>query len=55
MPVSRKANTAKKKRQWRHIEDSAKSRGYSPGEAARMANGVIKKQARKKKGRKSSR
>ncbi len=54
MPASKhtsKANTAKKSRQWQHIRDSAESRGYSPGRAIAMASGVLKRQAKKKKGR----
>jgi hypothetical protein len=49
MPLTRKANTPKKKRQWAHVEKSMLDRGASPGAAARAANGVIKKQSRKSK------
>jgi len=57
MPISRKANTPKKRRQWKHVEQSMLDRGASPGAAARAGNGVIKKQANrhKRKGRSSSR
>ncbi len=51
MPASKhtkKANTAKKKRQWQHVRDSMEARGKSPGAAVRAANGVLKKQSRKK-------
>jgi len=42
MPVSKKANTPAKKRQWEHVENSALSRGASPGSAARQANAVVR-------------
>lgn len=54
MPMSRKANTPKRKRQWKHVESSMLDRGASPGAAARAANGVIKRQTARK-GRKSRR
>ena len=47
MPISRKARTPKLKRQWRHVEESALARGASPGSAARQANAVVKRGARK--------
>jgi hypothetical protein len=50
---TRKANTPKKQRMWRHVAESARKRGLSEGAAVRMANGVVKKRA--KKGRRSSR
>lgn len=51
MPAERftkKANTAKKKRQWQHVYDSEKRRGASPGAAIRAANGVVKRGKRKR-------
>lgn len=44
MPAERftkKANTPSKKRQWRHVEDSALARGASAGSAIRQANAVV--------------
>ena len=35
-------------RQWAHVRASAEARGASPGQAIRMASGVIKKQHLKK-------
>ena len=52
MPAERftkKATTPKLKRQWAHVEQSALDRGASPGAAVRMANGVVKRSARKHK------
>jgi hypothetical protein len=46
---TKKANTPAKKRQWAHVEESAKARGESPGAAVRMANSVIKHHAAKGK------
>lgn len=46
MPASRftkKANTPKRKRQWEHVYESAKSRGASEGSAIAQASGVVKK------------
>lgn len=40
---TKKANTAKKQRQWAAVADSALSRGASDGSAIRQANGVISK------------
>lgn len=42
MPVSKRANTTAKRRQWKHVEDSALARGASPGSAARQANAVVR-------------
>ena len=42
MPISRKANTPAKVRQWRHVEDSALARGASPKSAAMQANAVVR-------------
>ena len=49
MPVSKKANTPAKKRQWHHVEESALARGASPKIAAMSANAVVKKHPSKKK------
>ncbi len=38
-----KANTPKKKRQWRDVANSALKRGASEGSAIRQANGVIRR------------
>ena len=54
MPITRKARTPKLRRQWKHIEADVKRRGGSPGKAARIANGVLKRDARNAK-RKSGR
>jgi hypothetical protein len=45
---TKKANTAKKQRQWQHVRDTAEKSGDSPGKAIRKASGVIKKESRKK-------
>lgn len=46
-----RADTPKKKRQWRHIANSALRRGESEGAAIRMANGVIRHGGKRKKKR----
>lgn len=46
---TKKANTAAKKRQWQHIEDSMLARGASPGAAIRAASGALKKHPSRKK------
>lgn len=46
---TRKAKTAKRKRQWRHIANSMLERGKSEGAAIRAANGVIKNGGKRKK------
>ena len=43
---TRKATTPKKSRQWEHVRASAEARGASPGQATRMASGVLKKESR---------
>jgi hypothetical protein len=51
MPAERftkKANTPKKKRQWRHVYDSAKRRGASKGSAIRQANAVVGRSGKRK-------
>jgi len=45
---TKKANTAKKQRQWADVADSALSRGKSEGTAIRQANGVVAKSSAKK-------
>lgn len=40
---TKKAKSAKQKRQWAHVADSMLKRGSSEGAAVRAANGVIKK------------
>ena len=47
MPVSKKANTPKKKRQWHHVEESALSRGASPASAIKQANDAVAKKKKK--------
>ena len=42
---TKKAKSAKKRRQWSHVADSMLKRGESEGAAIRAANGVIKKGA----------
>ena len=43
---TKKADTAKKKRQWEHVRESAEAEGDSPGKAIRKASGVIKKRGK---------
>lgn len=51
---TRKANTPKKKRQWRHVYESALSRGASEGSAIRQASGAVRKSTRgSRRGRRS--
>ena len=48
MPAQRhtkKADTAKKQRQWEHVRESELKSGKSKGAADRIANGVIKKES----------
>jgi hypothetical protein len=40
---TKKAKSAKQKRQWADVEKSALNRGASPGSAIRQANSVIKR------------
>lgn len=42
---TKKANTPKKKRQWKEVANSAKARGASDASAIRQANSVIKKRS----------
>lgn len=45
---TRKADTPKKKRQWAKVADSVLERTGDEGQAIRTANGVLKKQRRRK-------
>lgn len=49
MPYPKRANTAAKKRQFRHIEDSMLDRGATPKQAAMGANSQLKKHPSRKK------
>ena len=52
MPAERftkKATTPKLKRQWSHVEQSARARGASPGSAIRQANAAVAKNKGRKK------
>lgn len=49
MPISKKANTAAKKRQWRHVEEAQLARGKSPKVAAMSANAVVRDTPTRKK------
>ncbi len=42
MPVSKKADTPAKKRQWRDVEQSQLDRGMSPRVAAMSANAAVR-------------
>ena len=55
MPMTRKANTPARKRQWQHVEDSMIERGASPKRAAMVANAVVRDHPAKSraKGRRS--
>lgn len=58
MPAERftkKARTAKSRRQWQHVHDSALARGEDAGTAVREANGVVKQQSGKRRRKRSSR
>jgi hypothetical protein len=44
---TKKATTAKKKRQWAHVADSMLARGASEGSAVRAANAAVKKKKKK--------
>ena len=44
---TRKASTAKKKRQWAHVSDGALARGASEESAIRQANAVVARNKRK--------
>jgi hypothetical protein len=49
---TKKANTPAKKRQWQHVEDSAKARGASPKSAVMQANAAVRDHPAKGKGKK---
>ena len=42
-----KATTAKKKRQWHHVEESALESGATEGSAIRQANAAVKRNKKK--------
>lgn len=44
---TKKANTAKKQRQWSHVADSALERGASEESAIRQASAVVARNKRK--------
>lgn len=46
---TKKAKSAKEKRQWQHVRDSAEASGDDEGQAIRKASGVIKKESKGKK------
>jgi hypothetical protein len=46
---TKRANTAKKQRQWEHVRASEIKKGASSGKADKIANGVIKKESAKGK------
>jgi hypothetical protein len=52
---TRKAKSAKSKRQWSHVANSMLSRGSSEGSAVRAANAVVKRKRKRKRGRSGSR
>lgn len=49
-----KADTSKKKRQWKDVANSALERGASEGSAIRQANAVVGRSGSFKKGRSGS-
>lgn len=44
---TKKARTAKQKRQWRHVYDTERARGLPEGRAIAAASGVIKRGGRR--------
>jgi hypothetical protein len=46
---TKKAKSAKSKRQWSHVANSMLARGASEGAAIRAASGVVKKSGHKSK------
>lgn len=44
---TKRATSAKKKRQWAHVADKALERGSSEGSAIRQANAVVARNKRK--------
>lgn len=55
MPMSRKADTPAKRRQWKHIEEVQLARGKSPRVAAMSANAGVRDRPAKGKGKKKGR
>jgi hypothetical protein len=55
MPVSKKANTARRRRMWHKVERSAKRRGLSAGRAVRAANAAVKRDVKRAKRRRRRR
>jgi hypothetical protein len=59
MPASKHTKLArgnkKLSRQWQHVRSSAEARGASPGQAIRMASGVLKRQSKKHNRKRSKR
>jgi hypothetical protein len=53
MPVSKKANTARRRRMWHKVERSAKRRGLSAGRAVRAANAAVKRDVSRAKRKRS--
>jgi hypothetical protein len=49
MPISKKANTPARKRQWHHVEEAQLARGKSPKIAAMSANAAVRDTPAKKK------
>jgi len=51
---TKKARTPKKKRQWKHVTDSALKRGASEGSAIRQANAAVAWTAKHRKRKRKS-
>ncbi len=51
MPYPKKADTPAKKRQFRHVEESVRSRGGSAKSAAMQANAVVRDTPARGKGK----
>lgn len=49
MPMTRKANTPARKRQFKHVEESMLARGATPKKAAMAANAVLRDNPTRKK------
>ena len=52
---TRKADSAKSKRQWSHVANSMLNRGASEGSAVRAANAAVKKRSHRRSRRRSRR
>jgi len=50
---TKKAKTAKRKRQWRHVADSVLKKTGDEGRAVRAANAVVGRRAKKRKTKKN--